>query len=257
MSRIHPTAIIDPSVKIADGVSIGPYSVIGAQVEIGEDTEVGPHVVINGPTVIGKRNRIFQFASVGEECQDLKYQGEPTRLTIGDDNTIRECVTLHRGTIQDEGETRIGSHCLFMAYTHVAHDCVIGNHVIVANSTGIAGHCHIGDHVIFGGNAGLHQFCRVGDHAFIGGGSGVVKDVPAYVVVQGYPAEAHGMNLEGLRRRGFSREAIKELRRGYKVVYREGKTVKDAIAELESGELTPELKIFIASIQASRRGIVR
>jgi UDP-N-acetylglucosamine acyltransferase len=257
LNRIHPTAIIDPSAKIDDSVSIGPYSVIGADVEIDADTTVGPHVVINGPTVIGKRNRIFQFASVGEECQDLKYKGEPTRLIIGDDNTIREGATLHRGTIQDQGETRIGNHCLFMAYTHIAHDCIIGNHVIVANSTGIAGHCRIADYVILGGNAGVHQFCQVGEHAFIGASSAVLKDVPAFVTVQGYPAEPHGMNLEGLRRRGFSKEVIKELRRAYKVVYREGKTVKDAVAELESGTLCPELRTFIASIQSSRRGIVR
>ncbi|MEJ2042173.1 MAG: acyl-ACP--UDP-N-acetylglucosamine O-acyltransferase [Reinekea sp.] len=257
MSGIHSTAVIDPSAKIANGVSIGPYSVIGADVEIGEDTWVGPHVVINGPTVIGKRNRIFQFASVGEECQDLKYKGEPTRLIIGDDNIIREGATLHRGTIQDEGETRIGSHCLFMAYTHIAHDCIVGNHVILANGTGVAGHCHIGDYVILGGNSGVHQFCQIGAHAFVGASSLVVKDIPAYVTVQGYPAEPHGMNLEGLRRRGFDKEVIRELRRAYKVVYREGKTVKDAMTELDSGDMSPELRVFIDSIQQSRRGIAR
>jgi UDP-N-acetylglucosamine acyltransferase len=255
---IHPTAIIDPTAKIGDNVSIGAYTVVGADVEIGNETSIGPHVIINGPTVIGKRNKIFQFASVGEQCQDLKYKGEPTRLIIGDDNTIREGATLHRGTIQDEHETRIGSHCLLMVNTHVAHDCVVGDHVIMANNTGIAGHCHVGDHAILGGNSGVHQFCQVGAHAFVGMGSVVVKDVPAFVTVQGYPATPHGMNFEGMKRRGFSRESIKSLRQAYKVVYREGKTVKEAITELEETlQMVPELKLFIDSVQSSRRGIAR
>lgn len=255
---IHPTAVIDPKAKIGANVTIGAFCVIGADVEIGDETEVGPHVVINGPTVIGKRNRIFQFASVGEECQDLKYKGEPTRLVIGDDNTIREGVTLHRGTIQDNSETRIGSHCLFMAYTHVAHDCVVGNHVIMANNAGIAGHCQVGDYAILGGNSGVHQFCQIGAHCFVGMGSVVVKDVPAYVTVQGYPATPHGMNFEGMKRRGFSRDAIKSLRAAYKTVYREGKTVKEAIEEIQSSmEMLPELKVFLDSIENSRRGIAR
>lgn len=255
---IHPTAIIDPSARIADDVEIGPYSVIGADVEIGAGTWVGPHVVINGPTVIGKRNRIFQFASVGEECQDLKYKGEPTRLIIGDDNTIREFTTLQRGTIQDAEETRIGSHCLFMAYSHVAHDCILGNHIILANSAQVAGHCIIGDHAILGGNTAVHQFCQIGTHAFVGAGSTILKDVPAYVMAQGYPATPNGMNMEGLKRRGFSRDALKQLRHAYKVVYRESKTVKEALAELESlSAAMPEVAVFTQSIEQSRRGIIR
>lgn len=255
---IHPTAIIDPSARIAANVSIGPYSVIGADVEIGEGTWVGPHVVINGPTVIGKHNKIFQFASVGEECQDLKYKGEPTRLIIGDHNIIREFTTLQRGTIQDAEETRIGSHCLFMAYSHVAHDCILGDHVILANSAQVAGHCIIGHYAILGGNSGVHQFCQIGEHAFVGAGSTVLKDIPAYVTVQGYPAAPHGMNFEGLKRRGFSKDALKVLRQAYKVVYREGKTVKEAIAELQAiNPVLPELNVFIDSIQNSRRGITR
>ena len=255
---IHPTAIIDPTARIAADVNIGPYSVIGANVEIGEGTWVGPHVVINGPTVIGKHNKIFQFASVGEECQDLKYKGEPTRLIIGDHNTIREFTTLQRGTIQDAEETRIGSHCLFMAYSHVAHDCILADHIILANSAQVAGHCIIGSHAILGGNSGVHQFCQIGAHAFVGAGSLVLKDIPAYVTVQGYPAAPHGMNFEGLKRRGFSKDALKTLRQAYKVVYREGKTVKEAIAELESlSPNLPELTVFIDSIQSSRRGIAR
>ncbi|MFT4674563.1 MAG: UDP-N-acetylglucosamine acyltransferase [Reinekea sp.] len=255
---IHPTAIIDPSAKIAANVSIGPYSVIGADVEIGPDTWVGPHAVINGPTVIGQGNRIFQFASVGEECQDMKYQGEPTRLIIGDFNTIREFTTLQRGTIQGAEETRIGSHGLFMAYTHVAHDCVIGDHVILANGAQVAGHCEVGDHAILGGNTAIHQFCQIGQHAFVGAGSTVLKDIPAFVTVQGYPAAPHGMNFEGLKRRGYSKEALRALRHAYKVVYREGKTIQDALTELS--ELDPigaEVQVFIDSIRNSRRGISR
>lgn len=255
---IHPTAIIDPSAKLADNVSIGPYSVIGADVVIGEGTTVGPHTVISGPTVIGKRNRIFQFASVGEECQDLKYKGEPTRLVIGDHNTIREFTTLQRGTIQDAEETRIGSHCLFMAYSHVAHDCVIGDHVILANSAQVAGHCMIGNYAILGGNTGVHQFCQIGTHAFVGAGSMVLKDIPAFVTMQGYPASPHGINVEGLKRRGYSPAAIKTLRHAYKVVYRESKTVREALEELQNlDETASELKVFTDSIEGSRRGIAR
>ncbi len=255
---IHPTAIIDPNAEIAANVTIGAYSVIGADVKIGEETWVGPHVVINGPTEIGKRNRIFQFASVGEECQDLKYKGEPTRLVIGDSNTIREFTTLQRGTIQDAEETRIGNHCLFMAYSHVAHDCIVGDHVILANSCQLAGHCVIGDHAILGGNTGVHQFCHIGEHAFVGTGSTVLKDVPAYVTVQGFPASPHGMNFEGLKRRGFSKEALKALRLAYKVVYRESNTLKEALAELEASQfMCDEVRVFIRSIEQSRRGIAR
>lgn len=255
---IHPTAIIDPTARLAEGVSVGPYSVIGADVVIGEGTDVGPHVVINGPTIIGKRNRIFQFASVGEECQDLKYKGEPTRLVIGDENTIREFTTLQRGTIQDAEETRIGSHCLFMAYSHVAHDCIIGNHVILANSAQVAGHCVIDDYAILGGNTGLHQFSQIGRHAFIGTGSTVLKDVPAFVTVQGYPATPHGINVEGMKRRDFSRDDIRALRQAYKVVYRESKTVREALEELQTiSDSSPALTAFIDSIERSKRGIAR
>ncbi|TXR54072.1 acyl-ACP--UDP-N-acetylglucosamine O-acyltransferase [Reinekea thalattae] len=255
---IHPSAIIDPSARIADTVEIGPYSVIGADVEIQDGTWIGPHVVINGPTVIGKNNRIFQFASIGEECQDLKYNGEPTRLVIGDSNTIRECVTMQRGTVQGEFDTKVGSHGLFMAYSHVAHDCTIGDHVIVANSAQIAGHCTIGDHAILGGNTGVHQFCQIGEHAFIGTGSTILKDIPAYIMAQGFPAAPHGMNFEGLKRRGFSKEAIRALRQAYKVVYREGRILKDALVELESSAAEfAEVALFVDSIKKSTRGIAR
>lgn len=255
---IHPTALVDPTARLAEGVEVGPYSIIGANVEIGANTWIGPHVVVQGPTVIGSGNRIFQFASVGEACQDLKYKGEPTRLIIGDNNTIREGVTLHRGTVQDQGETRVGNGCLLMAYSHVAHDVVMGNDVIIANGTQLAGHVHVGDHAILGGNCGIHQFCHIGAHAFLGAGTTLVKDVPAYLMVQGNPAEPHGMNLEGLRRRGFSADAISALRRAYKTVYREGRTVKDALAVLETQIADhPELQPFVDSIATASRGILR
>ncbi|PTY37175.1 acyl-[acyl-carrier-protein]--UDP-N-acetylglucosamine O-acyltransferase [Saccharospirillum sp. MSK14-1] len=255
---IHPTAIVDPSARLGEGVEVGPYSIIGADVEIGADTWIGPHVVVQGPTVIGRGNRIFQFASVGEACQDLKYNGEPTKLIVGDNNTIREGVTLHRGTVQDQGETRVGSNCLLMAYSHVAHDVVMGDHVIIANGTQLAGHVHVGDHAILGGNCGIHQFCHIGAHAFLGAGTTLVKDVPAYLMVQGNPAAPHGMNLEGLRRRGFSAQAISALRRAYKTVYREGRTVQDALVVLEPQAAEhPEIQPFIDSIATATRGILR
>lgn len=255
---IHSTVQIDPSARIADKVTIGPFSVIGPDVEIGEGTWIGPHVVVNGPTTIGRYNKIFQFASVGEACQDLKYKGEPTRLIIGDHNTIREFATLHRGTIQDSGETRVGNHCLVMAYAHIAHDVVVGDSVIMANNAQLAGHVHVGDHAIIGGNCGVHQFVSIGAHAFLGAGSTVLKDVPAFVTVQGYPATPHGMNVEGLRRRGFEKPAMSALRRAYKTVYREGKTVREALDELAPlAEEHPEVRVFVDSIENSKRGIVR
>jgi len=255
---IHSTVQIDPSARIADKVTIGPFSVIGPDVEIGEGTWIGPHVVVNGPTTIGRYNKIFQFASVGEACQDLKYKGEPTRLIIGDHNTIREFATLHRGTIQDSGETRVGNHCLIMAYAHIAHDVVVGDSVIMANNAQLAGHVHVGDHAIIGGNCGVHQFVSIGAHAFLGAGSTVLKDVPAFVTVQGYPATPHGMNVEGLRRRGFEKPAMTALRRAYKTVYREGKTVREALDELAPlAEEHPEVRVFVDSIEDSKRGIVR
>lgn len=255
---IHPTALVDARAKLAADVEVGPYSIIGADVEIGSGTVVGPHVVINGPTRIGRNNRIFQFASVGEECQDKKYKGEPTRLEIGDNNVIRECVTIHRGTIQDNSLTAIGSGNLLMAYVHVAHDCVIGNDCIFANNASVAGHVHVGNGVILGGMTGVHQFCHIGDFAMTAGCSLVVKDVPAYVMVGGNPAAAHGMNYEGMKRRGWSREVINTLRHAYKAVYREGRTLDEALALLD-GQLADcaELVPFVASLKASTRGITR
>lgn len=257
MSLIHPTALIDPSAQLAEGVEVGPYSIIGADVVIGTGTVIGPHVVIKGPTVIGARNRIFQFASVGEDCQDKKYKGEPTRLEVGDDNVIREGVTIHRGTVQDNSLTRVGSNNLFMAYSHVAHDCIVGNHCILANQATLAGHVTVGDHAILGGLSAVHQFSRVGAHAMCGGGSIILMDIPAYVMVSGHPAESHGINYEGLKRRGFSKEAMQALRNAYKLVFRQGKNLQEAIAELEAGSPLPEVQVFLDSIKNSSRGITR
>jgi len=257
VSLIHPTAIVDPSAVIAADVEIGPYSIIGPDVEIGAGTWIGPHVVITKLTTIGKGNKIYQFASVGEDCQDKKYAGEPTRLVIGDNNEIREGCSIHRGTVQDEGITRIGNNNLIMTTVHIAHDVVIGNNTIIASDASIAGHVKIGDWAIIGGASAIHQFCHVGPHSMCGGASYISKDIPAYVMVSGNPAESHSINAEGLKRRGFSAEAISELRRAYKTVFRKGLRLDTAISELESGDVGEELSVFIQSLKGSGRGIIR
>jgi len=255
---IHPQALVDPSAKIGKNVEIGPWTLIGPDVEIGDDTQIMSHVVIKGPTKIGKNNRIFQFASVGEECQDKKFAGEQTRLEIGDDNIIRESCTIHRGTTQDQGVTSIGSGNLFMAYVHVAHDCVIGNDCILANTTTLAGHVHVADNVILGGGTMVHQFCNIGIHSMSAGGSIVLRDIPAYVMASGQSASAHGLNTEGLKRRGFSSEAILEIKRAYKVVYRKGLKLNEALAQLSDvASKIPEVAVFVDSIKNSNRGIIR
>lgn len=254
---IHPTALIDPSAQLADDVEVGPYSIIGPKVVIGAGSAIGPHVVVKGPTTLGARTRIFQFASVGEDCQDKKYAGEPTRLVMGDDNVIREGVTIHRGTVQDRGETTVGSRNLLMAYVHVGHDCVIGNDCILANQVTLAGHVNVGDCAILGGLAAVHQFCHFGEHAMAGGGSIITKDTPAYTMINGNPAQVHGLNLVGLKRRGFSREAVKALTDAYKLLYRQGLTVEQALVEMRKRYELPEVERFAASIECSTRGIVR
>lgn len=255
---IHSTAIVAADARIHESVEIGPYSIIGAGVEIGAGTKIGPHVVIQGPTVLGRENRVFQFASIGDEPQDKKYAGEPTRLVIGDRNTIRECVTINRGTVQDEGLTRIGDDNWIMAYAHIAHDCVVGNNVILANNVALAGHCRVGDWVIFGGYSGLHQFCRAGAHSFLGKYAGVSQDVPAYVMVGGSPPGPHGINAEGLKRRGFSTGQIANIRHAYKLLYRSGLKLADALAQIEElAAVQPELELFAASIRDATRSIVR
>lgn len=258
MTRIHATAIVDPRAELADDVEVGPYSIIGPDVTIGAGTWIGPHVVISGPTVIGQRNRIFQFASLGTECQDKKYRGEPTRLEVGDDNVIRESCTLHRGTVQDVGLTRVGSRNLLMVNTHLAHDVVVGNDNIIANNAGIAGHVNIGDFVIIGGNSGIHQFCRIGSYAMLGGGTTLFKDIPAFVMASGNPAVARGMNFEGMKRKGWSSETVNTLRKAYKIVYRDGLTLEAAYPLLDAlAAGVPEVNIFIDSLRASTRGIAR
>lgn len=257
-SVIHPQAIIDPTAEIASGVTIGAFSIIGPNVVIDEGTWIGPHVVINGPTKIGKNNKIYQFASVGEAPQDKKYSGEPTRLEIGDNNVIRESVTISRGTVQDSGVTRVGNDNLIMAYAHIAHDCQVGNYTVFANSTSLAGHVHVDDYVIFGGFTLVHQFCRIGAYCFTAMGSAISKDVPPYLRVAGHMAKPYGLNKEGLKRRGFSPETIAELTGAYKTLYRSSLTLDQAIVRLdEKAAGNKEIKYFLDFIKASKRGIVR
>lgn len=255
---IHPSAIIDPAARLAEGVSVGPWTYIGPDVEIGAGCRIESHVVIKGPTVMGRNNRVFQFSTLGEDTPDLKYKGEPTTLTIGDDNIFREGVTIHRGTVQDRGDTSIGNNNLLMAYVHVGHDSVVGNHCILVNNAALAGHVVVHDWAILGGYTLVHQFCHVGMHAFTGMGSAVGKDIPAYVMVTGSPAQARSINMEGLKRRGYSKEDIAVLNKAFKTVYRRGLTLDDAIVEVKS--LLSEcsyLAPFIESLENSSRGIVR
>lgn len=256
---IHATAIIDPTAKIDDSVEVGPYSVIGAEVEIGKDTVIGPHVTINGPTKIGQGNRIYQYASVGENPQDKKFtDDERTFLEIGDRNVIRECTTIHRGTTQDQSLTRIGSDNLLMAYSHVAHDCMIGDDVILANAASLGGHVHIDSHVILGGFSIVHQFCHIGAYCFSAMGSAISRDVPPYVMVGGRPTQPHGINSVGLERKGFSKESIRNVKRAYKLLYKSGLTLKEAVAEIgKLAQDAPETRIMIDFIDQSTRSIIR
>ena len=256
--RVHPTAVISEKASIADDVEIGAYAVIGDDVEIGAGTRIGSHVVINGPTTMGVDNHIYQFASIGDDPQDKKYAGEPTSLIIGDRNTIREYCTVSRGTVQDQGVTSLGDENWIMAYVHIAHDCVIGNKCIMANNATLAGHVHVGDWVIFGGFSGAHQFCRVGAHAFLGMYAGVNRDVPAYLVVSGQPAVPKGINSEGLKRRDFDTEQIRNIKNAYRIVYRQGNKLAAAIDEIaELAKDRPELDVFLESLRSSERGVLR
>ena len=258
MTNIHATAVIDPTANIASDVTIGAYSIVGADVTIGAGCVLGPHVVIAARTRLGKRNRVFQFASLGDVAQDRKYGGEPTTTTIGDDNTFREYCSVHAGTAQDRGDTSIGDHNLFLAYTHVAHDCIIGNQVTFSNNAQIAGHVSIGDWAVLGAFAGVHQFCRIGAHAMLAAYAVVLQDVPPFVTVQGYPAKPHGTNNEGLRRRGFSADDILAVRRAYKVLFREGLTLEEARERLVvSAAATPVLEPLVTFIIAGGRGLAR
>jgi UDP-N-acetylglucosamine acyltransferase len=262
MARVHPTALVDAGAQIAADVEIGAYSVVGPNISIGAGTTIGPHNVLQGHTMIGRNNRIYAFCSIGGPPQDKKYAGEPTRLEIGDGNTIREYCTLNTGTVQDTGVTRIGSNNWLMAYVHIAHDCVVGDNTIFANNAQLAGHVIIGDWVILGGMTGVHQFVKVGPHAMTAGGTILVQDIPPFVMGAGNPAAARGMNVEGLRRRGFSPEVIGALRRAYKTVYRDGLSLADAMQRLdaqlaEEPEHTQHLQLFMQFLRESERGILR
>ena len=255
---IDTHAVVDPAAKIDADAYVGPYAVIGADVTIGRGSRIEPHAVVKGHTVIGVDNHIFQFASIGDDPQDKKYKGEPTRLVIGDRNTIRECCTINRGTAQDQGVTTIGDDNWIMAYCHVAHDCVVGNNTIFANNASIAGHVRVGDFAILGGFTAVHQFCRIGAHALSSMFSYVTKDVPAYVTISGRPAEPRGINAEGLKRRGFTAEQIRNIREAYRVVYRLSMKLEDAIAELAPlVESQPEIKPFLDSLRDGSRGLAR
>lgn len=255
---IHPTAIVDPNARLGVGVSIGAYSVIDGNVEIGDGSSVGHHCVITGHTSIGRDNRIFHFVSLGEANQDKKYAGEPTRLQIGDRNTIREYCSFNRGTAQDRGVTTIGDDNWLMAYVHIAHDCVIGNKTTIANCTQLAGHVHVGDWATLGGFTGVHQYVKIGAHVMCGVSSVVLMDLPPYVTAGGNPLAAVGINAEGLKRRDFTAAQISNIKRAYKTLYRSGLTLAEARARLAEEALTnPELKILSAFLAASTRGIVR
>ncbi len=258
MPRIHAAALVDPGAELASDVEVGAFSVVGPHVRIGAGTVIGPHAVVTGRTTLGARNRIFQFASIGDIAQDRKYGGEPVTTTIGDDNVFREFVSVHSGTAQDRGDTRIGTGNWFLGYTHVAHDCVVGDHTTFSNNAQIAGHVTIGDWAVMGAYAGVHQFGRIGAHAFVAAGAIVLQDVPPFVTVQGYPAKPHGTNNEGLRRRGFSADDILAVRRAYKTLYRQGLTLDDARAAIaDSAANAPVLEPLSAFLATAGRGIVR
>ncbi len=255
---IDPHAIISPTAQLAPGVEVGPFTVIGPQVTIGAGTWIGPHVVINGPTSIGRDCKVFQFASIGDAPQDIKYKGEPTRLEVGDRNVFREFSTINRGTVGGHGVTRIGDDNLFMAYAHVAHDCIVGNKCVMANYSVLAGHVEIGDWVILAGYAGVHQFCKVGAHSFLGNNAAVTRDVPPYLLVSGTPAEPKGINSEGLKRRDFSPGQIANLKNAYRVLYRSGLKLAEAAAQLaELARTQPEVQPFVDFLARVTRSIVR
>jgi UDP-N-acetylglucosamine acyltransferase len=255
---IHPTAIVDPKARLASGVEVGPYAVIGAHVEIGAGSSVGAHTVITGHTRIGANNQIFQHVSLGAAPQDKKYKGEPTRLEIGNGNTIREFCTLNCATVQDAGVTHLGNDNWIMAYVHLAHDCQVGNNTILANSTQLGGHVHIGDYAILGGITAVHQFCHIGAHCITGAGTVVLQDVPPYIMVSGNPAKPYGLNSEGLKRRGFSATTITGLKRAYKTLYRSGHTLEQARRELaREAKQCPDIQATLDFLAVSSRGIVR
>ena len=262
MSRIHPTAIIEPGAQIHETAEIGPYAIVGAHVVLGARSTVGSHSVLEGHTTIGEDNRIGHFASIGGRPQDMKYADEPTRLVIGDRNTIREFTTIHTGTVQDQGLTSLGDDNWIMAYVHIGHDCRIGSHVILSSNAQMAGHVEVGDWAIVGGMSGVHHFVRIGAHAMLGGASALVQDVPPFVIAAGNKAEPHGINVEGLRRRGFSPDAISALRSAYRVLYKNGLSLDEAKQQLrelatEGGDGDGAVQALVDFIDVSQRGIIR
>jgi UDP-N-acetylglucosamine acyltransferase len=255
---IDARALVSPQAELAADVTVGPFSVIGPHVQIGAGTRIAAHVVINGPTTIGADNVFFQFASIGDAPQDKKYQGEPTRLEIGDRNVFRECCTVNRGTAHGEAITRVGSDNLFMAYTHVAHDCEVGSRIVMANYSALSGHVQLGDWVIMGGYSGVHQFCKVGAHAFIANNCAVTRDVPPYLMAVGQPATPHSVNSEGLKRREFSATQIRNIREAFRILYRRDLPLETAVNELSAlAETQPELRSFVDFIAASNRSLIR
>jgi UDP-N-acetylglucosamine acyltransferase len=255
---IDARAIISPKAELAPDVTVGPYSIIGPDVVLGPGCVVGPHVVINGPSTIGAGNRFFQFASIGDAPQDKKYKGEPTRLVIGDRNVFRESCTVNRGTTHDKGVTTIGNDNLFMAYSHVAHDCVLGSNLVFANGATLGGHVEVDDWVHIGGLAAVHQFCKLGAHAFIAGGAIVTRDVPTYVMAAGNPAGPHSVNSEGLKRRGFTPQQVRNVRNAFRLLYRSDLLLADAVSKLkELGKTQPEVAALVEFIAKSERSLVR
>lgn len=262
MAKIHSTAIVDPKAELDTSVVVGPYAIIGPDVKVGAGTKIGAHVVIDGHTTIGCQNTFHPFSSIGGPPQDKKYAGEPTLLEIGDRNTVREFCTFNTGTAQDAGVTRIGNDNWIMAYVHLAHDVQVGNHTIFANNASLAGHVHVGDWVILGGFSGVHQFCKIGAHAMLGMNTSLTQDVPPFVILNGNPATAHGVNIEGLKRRGFTREQIAAIRAAYKTIYKSGLTLEDAKEALaQSEQSSPDsaayLRMMREFLNNSTRGIVR
>ncbi|MCW9698594.1 MULTISPECIES: acyl-ACP--UDP-N-acetylglucosamine O-acyltransferase [unclassified Avibacterium] len=257
-AKIHPSAIIEEGAKIGENVVIGPFCIIGSDVEIGRGTVLHSHIVVNGVTQIGEENEIFQFASIGEKNQDLKYQNEPTKTIIGHRNRIRESVTIHRGTVQGGGVTRVGDDNLFMINAHIAHDCKIKNRCILANNATLAGHVELDDFVIVGGMSAIHQFVIIGAHVMLGGGSMVSQDVPPYVMAQGNHAQPFGVNIEGLKRRGFDKPTLHAIRNVYKLIYRSGKTLEEVMPEIEHYAKTESaISFFLDFFKRSTRGIIR
>jgi UDP-N-acetylglucosamine acyltransferase len=255
---IDARAVVDPGAEIAEGVEVGPFAVIGPGVRIGAGSWIGPHAVVKGPTVLGRNTRVFQFASIGDAPQDKKYAGEPTRLVVGDRNVFREFCSVNRGTAGGRGETTIADDCLFMAYSHVAHDCIVGSHCIMSNCTALAGHVALGDWVILSGYSAIHQFCKIGAHAFLANNAAVTRDVPPYLLVAGSPAEPKGINSEGLKRRGFDAARIANIKNAYRVLYRSGLKLAEATEQLRAlAASQPELAPFVDFLGASERSIIR